>query len=319
MECLVSVICLAYNHEEYIEKTLKAFVNQKTDFDVKYIIHDDASTDRTAEIIQRYANEYPNLIYPIIEKTNQYAIFKAGGEDFTDAIIKKINSPYIAFCEGDDYWIDENKLKIQVDFLKRHEDYSLVLHNGYYLDNISGKLTAMDPYEEEGELTVRQVLSERDVIPPTASMVFRSDIAKKKPKDVFRAPVGDRPLRMYLATKGKVYYFNKKMCAYRINNSNSFSGKLNNYYDSKKLADSMHDFYMRFDRYTNYNYHKEVALLDSKEYFAHYNRFNKIKEIRSNLYYKEKINLSRKILIEMKCFLPKSMSDRVKRIIKRRK
>ena len=60
----VSVICLAYNQEEYIETAIQSFVSQITNFDYEIIIHDDASQDRTAVIINKYANKYPKLIKP---------------------------------------------------------------------------------------------------------------------------------------------------------------------------------------------------------------------------------------------------------------
>ena len=58
-EILVSVYCLAYNHEKYIRDCLEGFIKQKTNFKFEVIVHDDASTDRTAEIIMEYAKQYP--------------------------------------------------------------------------------------------------------------------------------------------------------------------------------------------------------------------------------------------------------------------
>ena len=69
----VNVYCLAYNHEKFIEKTLEGFVNQTVDFPYKVIVHDDASTDGTAKIIQKYASDYPDIIYPVFQKENQYS------------------------------------------------------------------------------------------------------------------------------------------------------------------------------------------------------------------------------------------------------
>ena len=70
---VVSVYCLAYNHEKYIEETLKGFVSQITNFKYKVIIHDDASTDRTADIIREYVSLYPDILEPIFQNENMYS------------------------------------------------------------------------------------------------------------------------------------------------------------------------------------------------------------------------------------------------------
>ena len=67
-EVLVSVYCLAYNHEKYIRDCLDGFVKQKTNFKFEVIVHDDASTDGTADIIKEYAAKYPDIIKPILQK-----------------------------------------------------------------------------------------------------------------------------------------------------------------------------------------------------------------------------------------------------------
>ena len=68
---LVTIICFTYNHEKYIKYALDGFLSQKTDFKFKIIIHDDASTDATGDLIEKYAEKYPEIIIPIIQKQNQ--------------------------------------------------------------------------------------------------------------------------------------------------------------------------------------------------------------------------------------------------------
>jgi glycosyltransferase involved in cell wall biosynthesis len=144
----VSVYCLAYNHEKYIRKTLEGFIMQKTNFNYEVIVHDDASTDRTSEIIREYSEKYPNIIKPIFQKDNQYS---KNVEILKTYILPRVKGKYIAFCEGDDYWNDENKLQKQFDALESHPECSISTHkvqccnedgtanprvipeNGYYL------------------------------------------------------------------------------------------------------------------------------------------------------------------------------------------
>ena len=121
----VSVICLTYNHRAYIEKCLEGFVAQKTDFPFEVIVHDDASKDGTAGIIRDYANRYPHIIKCVLQQENQWS---KGNNISKNFIYPLIRGKYVAFCEGDDYWTDENKLQKQVDFMESHPDFAVCFH-----------------------------------------------------------------------------------------------------------------------------------------------------------------------------------------------
>ena len=124
---LVSIDCLTYNHELYIRDALEGFLMQKTDFTFEVLIHDDASTDQTANIIRKYEKKYPAIIKPIYQKENQYSKEVNITKDFQ---LSRAKGKYIAICEGDDYWTDPYKLQKQVDFLAENPDYGLV-HSDY--------------------------------------------------------------------------------------------------------------------------------------------------------------------------------------------
>ena len=70
-EIMVSICCITYNQEDYIRDAIESFLRQKTDFKYEIIIHDDASTDNTANIIKEYEKKYPDIIKPIYQKENQ--------------------------------------------------------------------------------------------------------------------------------------------------------------------------------------------------------------------------------------------------------
>ena len=128
---LVSIRCLVYNHEPYLRQCLEGFVMQKTNFRFEAIVHDDASTDGSAEIIREYAEKYPDIIKPIYETENQYSKHDGSLRRIMNAACK---GKYIAMCEGDDYWIDPLKLQKQVDFLENNLDYGLVHTYFNYVD-----------------------------------------------------------------------------------------------------------------------------------------------------------------------------------------
>jgi len=104
---------------------MKGFLMQKTTFAFEILIHDDASTDGTQEIIREYEAKYPDIIKPIYQTENQYS---KGINISISYNLPRTKGKYIAFCEGDDYWTDKDKLQKQVDFLENHSEYSLCSH-----------------------------------------------------------------------------------------------------------------------------------------------------------------------------------------------
>lgn len=132
----VSVICITYNHEKFLRECLDSMVCQKTNFPFEIVIHDDKSTDSTIDIIKEYKKKYPNLIVPIFEEENQYS---KGKSIIEECAIPYAKGKYVAICEGDDRWCDENKLQKQYDFMESHPDYVACFHNSTIHD-LSNKI-----------------------------------------------------------------------------------------------------------------------------------------------------------------------------------
>lgn len=135
-EPLVSIICTAYNHGPFIRQCLDGFMMQKTNFPFEVLIHDDASTDNTAEIIREYEDKYPDIIKPIYQTENQY---QKGIKIGVTYLYPRAKGKYIAECEGDDYWTDPLKLQKQVDFLESNPSYVLVCHQYKIVDESDWK------------------------------------------------------------------------------------------------------------------------------------------------------------------------------------
>jgi glycosyltransferase involved in cell wall biosynthesis len=125
-EPVVSISVITYNHAPYIRECLDGILMQQTKFPYELLLHDDASTDGTAEICQEYAEQYPHIILPILQKENQYSqgIMVSSTYQFP-----RVRGKYFAACEGDDYWTDSFKLQKQVEFLEAHTDFSMCFHN----------------------------------------------------------------------------------------------------------------------------------------------------------------------------------------------
>lgn len=119
---VVSIKCITYNHEKYIVDALDGFLMQKTNFPFEIIVHDDASTDKTADIIREYEAKFPMIVKPIYEAENQYSKHDGSIARIVNAQIK---GKYVAYCEGDDFWTDENKLQMQFDAMEAHPECTI--------------------------------------------------------------------------------------------------------------------------------------------------------------------------------------------------
>ena len=194
----VSISCLAFNHEDFIQKTLEGFMMQETNFEFEVLIHDDASSDRTVEIINEFILKYPNIIKPIFQTENQWRKGIRGGAVHN---FPRAKGKYIALCEGDDYWTDPTKLQRQVDFLDANLEYALVAENGLVVNTVKNteyKFNNMPACD----ISVEQLLGKRKF--PTASVMFRREYLDAGFYQLKYKP--DVIVWSYLASKGKIKY-----------------------------------------------------------------------------------------------------------------
>lgn len=210
---LVSVVCDVFNHEPFIEDALKGFVMQETNFPFEVLIHDDASTDESARLIQRYADRYPHLIKPIYQKENQYS---QGVSIWLTYQFSRVKGKYIALCEGDDYWTDPHKLQKQVDFLETNPEYTLCFHNAREKWEGSNEERGFAPIEDRAYSGVE--IYDNWII-PTASTVFRTSLVQSErfqeaihnPNFLFH----DIVLFMSCAEEGKIRGMSDNLSVYR--------------------------------------------------------------------------------------------------------
>ena len=214
-EVVVSVCCITYNHEPYIRQCLDGFMMQKTTFPFEVLIHDDASTDGTADIIREYEIKYPDIVKPIYQKENQYSKGIAISRTYN---YPRAKGKYIALCEGDDYWIDPLKLQKQVDFLEKHPEYVLVYTNAEKVNSKSKRVLRNSLKGYSGNITKYLFYKGNPVI--TATTCFRRQYLLEYQEEIrqipFKMKMGDLPLWIYLSLQGKFKYLNDRTTAYRV-------------------------------------------------------------------------------------------------------
>lgn len=205
---LVSVCTLTYNHEQYVRECLNGILKQRRNFAIEVLIHDDASPDHTAGIIREYESKYPEFVFPIYQKENKCS---KGISVSTVYNFSRVQGKYIALCEGDDYWTDENKLQKQVDFLEAHPDFSAVVHQCARLNQNTGEITYRPV--EKVELTINDML--RETPAQTATFMFRKSILDGiEIPNVFSE---DKAYLILMALKGRVAFLPDCMSVYRKN------------------------------------------------------------------------------------------------------
>jgi glycosyltransferase involved in cell wall biosynthesis len=205
----VSICCITYNQEQYIGEAIEGFLLQETGFPVEILIHDDASTDRTAEIVREYQARYPNRIRLIAQTENQYS----KGRRIAPIVIKEAIGKYIALCEGDDYWISPGKLESQVAILEQDETVALVFHNAWVKHDDSRLDYFINQNLPQERFTLDDII-ERNWFIATASMVFRSD-KFDYPGCLSFTKGGDMVIQMSSCLHGDAVFHNEVASVYR--------------------------------------------------------------------------------------------------------
>ncbi len=210
---LVSIKMITYNHEQYIAQAIEGVLLQETEFPIELVIGEDCSTDRTREIILEYQKQHPDVIRVITSEHN------VGMKRNNWRTIGACRGAYMAFCEGDDYWTDRNKLQKQVEWLEANRDCSAVFHaaKACYGDQ-PGKTSAGRAMKPRSKRT----FATKDVILDvafnfiTASLTFRSEHMRDLPEFYHKSLVGDFPLMLILSVRGSIGYSDELMCVHRV-------------------------------------------------------------------------------------------------------
>jgi len=243
----VTVICITYNHAPYIKKTLDSFLMQKTNFRFKVIVRDDASNDGTADIVKEYEKKYPDVIKGIYQKENKYQ----KGIRIDNYIFPHIEGEYIASCEGDDYWTNENMLQHEFDFLNNNKDYVAVGGVTRYFDDDGKEILSPRPKKRflDKELTKFEYYTNNNVV-ATSTIMYRKQIISDKryiKAKAISTKIGDILLCSSLFECGKVFILGEYYQYHRIqtrksaSNFNSIYSYKNKYYYSIVAINSIYN------------------------------------------------------------------------------
>ncbi len=303
-EIAVSVICNAYNHEPYIKDALDGFIMQKTNFPFEVLIHDDASTDKTADIIREYEKKYPELIKPVYQTENQYS---KGVKISVSFQFPRVKGKYVAVCEGDDYWTDPYKLQKQYDAMQQHPEIDICAHQAEIIDASTNSVTKrFSACEENSVFSVEQVISGGGGFVATNSLFYRSEIDKDRP--AFRQKSNmDFLLQTHGSLRGGMLYLKDCMAIYRTNVNGSWTTRnkkdkefrVNNF----KKTDSL---WLDIDRDTDYKYTEVIHEKRMKNAITVCHDIMTLKELKRPPYreYYKKLPLKKRLKITLKYISP---------------
>ena len=214
----VAIKCLVFNHEPYLRECLEGFVMQQTDFPFVAIVHDDASTDHSADIIREYAAKYPDIIHPIYETENQWRKADGSLRKIMNDAIAATGATYIALCEGDDYWTDPHKLQKQVDFLDTHPEYGLCYtdYNIYYHStSIIREACFANGYNRVPNSFAEHLIAQGYIAPMT--WLYRVDVFNSFKDSIPKAPTdGSYVYALEFFLHSKVYFLDEVTATYRV-------------------------------------------------------------------------------------------------------
>jgi glycosyltransferase involved in cell wall biosynthesis len=215
---MVSIEMVTYNHEKYIAQAIEGVLMQETNFEFELIIADDCSPDRTSEIVNQYIKNHPNGY-----RIKYFRHPENFGINANSKFVRQqSDGKYIAICEGDDYWIDKNKLQFQFDFLESNPDFSVCFHSIYELINGKQVLLKTDYLKTDGVFTVEDLAREGNFI-PTLSALFRNNFKDNFPEWTSTCPLGDYTQHLLNGQFGKYKGFEKPMAVYRIHEGGAYS------------------------------------------------------------------------------------------------
>lgn len=272
-EVVISVCCITYNHADYIEKCIEGFLSQKFPYKIEIIIGDDFSSDGTREKLREIQLQHPDMIKVIYNQEN------LGANKNVLSVLHQAKGEFIAFCEGDDYWIHKDKLYIQYELLKKNPDVDFCFHSAY-MELEGEKKIHFKHGETTRKFYINDVLTVVGQFSPTSSYMFRRNIINSLPVWFSQSCIGDLFMEIYSMKKGGIY-IPLPMSVYRMNSFGSWSEAIKN------------DLNIFTERHLNIASHLHLA----KQEFNNYEKFFNLKI--ANVY----LNMCTRYILEKKYHL----------------
>jgi len=282
----ISACIIAYNHEKYIKECLDGALKQKLNYDYEINVFEDYSTDKTREMVLDYAKQYPDKIKIFLNEKN------LGLTGNWVHALTSCHGDYIAICEGDDYWTDQNKIQKQVDYLENNPDFALSSHNANII--IDGKTVKLYCSSNHPKIMDLEFILTFGSGVPTCSLVIRKETIKNLPDWFSKIRACDWTVQIIAAQFGKMKYFNEVMGTYRRHGQGAVYGQ-----KKAAISQGLSDFCLpskytlemieAIDKHFEYKYSKQLDVQKTYWYDLYITGYLEIEDIKMARIYFYKI------------------------------
>lgn len=245
----VNVLLVCYNQEKYIAQAMESILMQQFNGDLNLVIADDASTDKTMDIIRSYEakSPFPFLFLP---EAKNLGIFHNYRRAFAAC-----QGDYIAVMEGDDYWMESDRIQKHVDFLENHLDCVMSMNRLNNLYQEQGIFVAQKwPYKKDFQCISSRMLAMGNLLGNLSACVFRNSAIQKLKPEIFDINTADWMLGLALGQWGYIAKLKELSSVYRISQSGLWSRK-----SKKQRMHDLNETITRYDKFLEYRYTKEFS------------------------------------------------------------
>ncbi len=212
----LSVCIVTYNHEALIRQCIESVLRQRVAFDYEIVVGEDCSTDRTRAILEDLASQHPDKLKVKCRPKN------LGAELNFNQTISECAGEYIAFLEGDNNWTADDKLRMQVAFLDDHPDAAFCCHRVGYVDEIGKRMPIVLPLADPPEMSDIGFLLQDSNPVGLGTIVARRELLEGLADWVQGLKMGDWPLCLMLATRGRIGFIGKEMSVQRVHSGGTW-------------------------------------------------------------------------------------------------
>lgn len=257
-EPLVTVILPTHNHAPFIAQAIESVLEQETEYPFDILLHDDASTDGTADICRDYAVRYPDRITLIAQTVNQYQFDRRIQSHILFPLVK---AKYTAILDGDDYWCDKQKLQKQVGYLEAHPDCTMCIGRADQVDASGKTIHKLAPYAQSRRVDINDMIVAGGSFCSSGTIVAPTALLNAMPEFTMVTEVEDIPVHLWCAVEGYAWYFAERMAIYRATVPGSWSAR--QYAAALPVRLETHatvrELLIGFDAYTKGKYHDAFA------------------------------------------------------------
>ncbi|NBX76270.1 MAG: glycosyltransferase [Proteobacteria bacterium] len=214
----ISVLVITYNHELYLKQALDSILSQRVDAELEIIVADDCSTDGTQAIAQEYQESFPDKIRFLATPKN------LGHTKNYERAWKSAQGLFIAHCDGDDFWIDNEKLQKQLTFLRENPEFSFCSHK---IKVLIGDQFIPDliPRTEQSIFSTHDLLEA--CFPHNSSLFFRNGLFKDLPSFFHQLTGHDWCISILNSLSGPFKIFEEPMAVWRMRTNGMWGGREN--------------------------------------------------------------------------------------------